>query len=422
MADAADSISVAEHLSRILADLTPQPPRPVPLADALGLVLAEDVAARVAVPGFDNSAMDGYAVHLADVAAASAQHPVVLQVVADLPAGSPDDPDLAPGQAARIMTGAAMPDAADCVVPVELTDAGLTSVTIRSAPAQRRNVRLVGSDVQVGDIALTAGRVLTSRDIAAAAAVGHSELPVHPRLRVAVISTGSELVTAGGSLARGQIHDSNSWLLAAAVAELGADPVRIATVPDDEDRLRAAFEQVAGTVDAIVTSGGVSVGAYDVVKALLSPLPTMCFGPVRMQPGKPQGFGRWLDGTPVFTLPGNPVSVFVSFETFVAPALRLLQGRTALSRPVLEGIADQGWRSPAGRAHFMPVVAVRAADGRLRVRPAARGGSGSHLVASLAGANAIAIVPEDVTEVQAGDQVAVSVVTEPHVTEPAPAD
>ena len=408
MVDVAPSISVGEHLSRILSDIAPLAPRSIPLGEALGLTLAEDVTALVAVPGFDNSAMDGYAVHHRDVAGATEASPVVLQVVADLPTGSHENPSFGAGQAARIMTGAAMPDAADYVVPVEDTDEGTTTVAIRDAPHGRIHVRLAGSDVRVGDPALSAGRVLTSRDIAAAAAVGRSELFAYPAIRVAVISTGSELVVPGENLARGQIYDSNSWLLAAAVAELGALPVRIAAVPDDEELLRATLERVAGTVDAIVTSGGVSVGAYDVVKAVLAPLPTMRFGPVRMQPGKPQGYGRWLDGTPIFTLPGNPVSVFVSFEAFVAPALRKLQGRANVTQPVFDGIASEGWRSPSGRAQYMPVAATREAGGTLRVRPAARGGSSSHLVASLSGANGIAIIPESVTEVHEGDRVAVT--------------
>jgi molybdopterin molybdotransferase len=273
---------------------------------------------------------------------------------------------------------------------------------------------------------LTAGRRLTSRDIAAAAAVGHRTLRVQPAPRIAVLSTGSELAQPGEPLTRGRIHDSNSFLLAAAVREAGCFPLRIGAVPDDEEALRAVFERYAGEVDAFITSGGVSVGAYDVVKAVLAPLPSMRFGPVRMQPGKPQGFGRWSDGTPIFALPGNPVSVFVSFEVFVRPALRRMQGLAELQRPAIEAVAVQGWRSPAGRRQYIPVAVVRdgalpddvlpdevprdaaqASGGGLRVRPAAQGGSASHLVASLAGADGLAIVAEDVTEVRAGDRLPV---------------
>lgn len=407
MADSIPSSSIDEHLERVLAEIHPLPARSVALGDALGRILATDVYALVDVPGFDNSAMDGYAVRYSDVALASDAAAIRLNVTADLPAGSGEDPALGSGDAARIMTGAPVPASADYIVPVEDTDGGTDTVSITAAPEGRSHVRRQGSDVRVGALVLSAGRVLSSRDLAAAAAVGHPRLRVYPQARVAVISTGSELVGAGESLARGQIYDSNSWLLAAAVAEMGAIPVRIPAVPDDEEELRATLERTAGTVDMIITSGGVSVGAYDVVKAVLAPLSSMWFGPVRMQPGKPQGFGRWPDGPPIFTLPGNPVSVFVSFEAFVAPALRVMQGSRDPLAPVEQGIAAEGWRCPPGRAQHMPARAVRRADGVLMVRPATTGGSGSHLVASLADANALAYVPESTTEVAPGDRVAV---------------
>jgi molybdopterin molybdotransferase len=211
----------------------------------------------------------------------------------------------------------------------------------------------------------------------------------------------------GGRLERGQIHDSNSLLLAAAVAECGGIPVQLGSVPDDEEALRSVFERHAPEVDAFVTSGGVSVGAHDVVKAVLAPL-GVWFGAVRMQPGRPQGFGQWRDGTPIFALPGNQVGVFVSFEEFVRPALLKLQGRRRLLRPPERASVAEGWRSPAERTQFMPVVAERHPDGTVTVRPASGGGSGSYLVASLAGANALAVVPESVTEVRAGEFVDVT--------------
>ncbi|MBB5633483.1 molybdopterin molybdotransferase [Cryobacterium mesophilum] len=408
------TISVAEHRARILAAVSSLPARTVPLALAQGRVLAADVVARVDVPGFENSAMDGYALRQADAAAATPDAPVTLQVVADLPAGSAEDPPLAVGDAARIMTGAPVPHDADCIVPVEDTDGGTVTVLIRRAPEPAAHIRHAGSDVRAGETVLPAGRMLGARDLAAASAVGVRELLVHPAPRVGVLSTGTELRPAGEPLARGQIHDSNSILLAAAVAECGGIPVQLGSVPDDEDALRATLEKHAGSVDAFVTSGGVSVGAYDVVKAVLAPL-GVWFGPVRMQPGKPQGFGDWPGrdrnaGTPIFALPGNPVSVFISFEEFVRPALLAMQGRTDVQREVVRGVASEQWRSPAGRAQYMPVVAERHSDGTFAVRPASGGGSGSYLVASLAGANAVAAVPEDVTMVQAGDLVDVTLV------------
>ncbi|HEU4808474.1 MAG TPA: gephyrin-like molybdotransferase Glp [Homoserinimonas sp.] len=401
------SISVDEHFSRVLGALEPLAPALTPLAQALGRTLAMDTVAQVDVPGFDNSAMDGYAVRRADVLAAGEDAPVTLQVVGDVAAGSASNPSILPGQAARIMTGAPLPDDADCVVPVEHTDAGTASVLISRAPEPSAHIRRVGTDIRLGELVLPAGRTLRATDLAAAAAAGLPGLVVHPAPRVGVLSTGDELRGPGESLARGQIHDSNSLLLAAAVTEAGGIPVQLGAIPDDNELLHQTFARHAADVDAFVTSGGVSVGAYDVVKAVLAPL-GVWFGPVRMQPGKPQGFGRWLDGTPIFTLPGNPVSVFVSFEAFVRPALLTLQGRLEVRRPLARATANIGWRSTQGRAQYMPAVVHETATG-LQVQPASSGGSGSYLVASLANANALAIIREDATEVLEGETVDVLV-------------
>lgn len=413
-AASAAGLGVGEHRDRILATIRPLPRVEVPLAQALHRTLAEDVLARVDVPGFDNSAMDGYALRRADASSATPEAPVELEVIADLPAGSAEDPRLGAGQAARIMTGAPLPADADCVVPIEDTDGGTGTVRIHRAPAAVAHIRRAGSDVFAGSVVLTAGRMLGARDLAAAAAVGARSLRVRPAPRVGVLSTGSELRAAGETLGRGQIHDSNSVLLAAAVTECGGVPVQLGAIPDDEDAFRETLERHAPDVDAFVTSGGVSVGAYDIVKAVLAPL-GVWFGPVRMQPGKPQGFGAWpssgeLEGTPIFALPGNPVSVFVSFEQFVRPALLAMQGRTVWRREVARAIASEGWRSPSAREQYMPAVLERHPDGAFTVRPATSGGSGSHLVASLAVANALAVVPESVVEVKAGDLVDVTLV------------
>jgi molybdopterin molybdotransferase len=231
---------------------------------------------------------------------------------------------------------------------------------------------------------------------------------VHRAPRIGILSTGSELVPAGTQLRRGQIPDSNSHLLAAAVAEAGGIPVRLGSVPDDDDALRHVLTEHAAEVDGFLLSGGASVGAYDVVKAVLAPLPTMLFSRVRMQPGKPQGFGRWTDGTPVFALPGNPVSSFVSFEVFVRPALQKMLGRRILHRPTQDAVVVAGWHSPAGRRQYMPVAfEPSGVGGVLQVRPATPGGSGSHLVTRLAGAEALAIIDQDTTDVREGDRVTV---------------
>lgn len=404
-------VSVAEHRLRALNAVRALTPVSQEISTALGRVLATEIVARENVPNFDNSAMDGYAVRRADTAGASSTHPVTLRVVADLPAGSGEDPGLAEGEVARIMTGAPVPADADSIVPVEDTDGGTDTVQIYATPAASAHIRPSGTDVAPGDLIVPAGKTLTSRDLAAAIAGGEHSLEVYPAPRVGVLSTGTELKVAGTPLERGHIHDSNSTLLAAAVTECGGIPVQLGSVPDDPEVLRRTLEEAVGRVDAFVTSGGVSVGAYDVVKEVLAPR-GIWFGPVRMQPGKPQGFGAWIDEagkeTPIFALPGNPVSVFVSFEAFVRPALLAMQGHTQLDRPVHRAVATEGWRCPTGRRQqYMPATVEQTESG-YTVRPASSGGSGSYLVASLARANALATVSEETTEVRTGDTVTVT--------------
>lgn len=411
-------ITVEDQLAHVLAGLEPLATETLPLTAALGRTLARDVLSTIDIPVFDNSAMDGYAVRHADVAHASPAHPVTLRVVADLPAGSPDDPPLAPGEAARIMTGAIVPADADAIVPVEHTDAcrtmgadpnpGTAHVTITTAPSPAAHIRRAGEDLRAGDVVLTAGSVLSPRHLSSAAAAGRPTLTVHRAPRVAVIATGSELVPPGQPLGRGQIPESNSTLLAALVTEAGGIVERAVTVRDDDDALRAELDAVvAAGVDLVVLSGGVSVGAYDVTKAVLAPLGTVDFVSVAMQPGKPQAFGRLPGGVLVFGLPGNPVSACVSFEVFVRPALSRLLGRTQLTRRMLTAQVSDGWRTPVGRAQYMPVVLDAGPAGApgLWARPATRGGSGSHLVGGLAAADGFAVVPADVAEVGQGDTV-----------------
>jgi molybdopterin molybdotransferase len=351
--------------------------------------------------------MDGYAVRAADVAEASAAAPVALRVVADLPAGSAERPVVAAGTAARIMTGAPVPAGADAVVPVEATDGGTTAVRVAAAAAVGAHLRRAGEDVAAGDVVLTAGTELGPAQVSAAASVGLGTLPVHRRPRVLVLSTGSELVEPGTDLRHGQIPDSNSYLLAALVRSARCEAVRLGAVPDDAAALRAVLDRFDdGEVDAVVSSGGVSMGAYDVVKEVLATQAGMEFVAVAMQPGRPQGLGRLPGGTPVLALPGNPVSAFVSFHVFVAPVLRALRGLPDVEAPSLLAVVADGWRTPPAREQYMPVTVEPAADGP-RVRRAARGGSGSHLVAGLARAQGLAVVPAEVEEVRPGDVVRV---------------
>lgn len=399
-------IPVHEHLERVLATVTPiGRVEWVQLSDAAGRTLAASVDALVDLPSFDNSAMDGYAVRRADVATAAPDAPVELDIVADLPAGTATDVSIGPGQAAHIMTGAPIPPGADAVVPIEQTDAALARVAIRRAPRPGHHIRIRGEDLHAGDRVLTAGMPLGARRIAAAAAAGLAELPVVALPRVAVVATGSELVEPGRPLGRGMIHDSNSLLLATLVTEAGCVVSERLRLADEPEAVRDWLDR-REPCDLVVFAGGVSVGAHDVVRHVLGELGSVGFATVAMQPGKPQAFGTLADGTPVFGLPGNPVSVAVSFEAFVRPALRRLQGRAELRHPAWRAVAVEGWRSPPGKRQYMPVVLGDGPDGPT-VRPATAGGSGSHLVGGLAVADGFAVVPEDVEQVAAGDTVGV---------------
>jgi molybdopterin molybdotransferase len=302
-----------------------------------------------------------------------------------------------------------VPDGADAVVPVEQTDGGLDVVRVVKAPVLGAHIRRMGEDALAGHVVLTAGILLGPAQVAAAASAGCDTVLVHLRPRVAVLSTGSELVSPGRTLRLGQIPDSNSYLLAAAVRAAGGEALRVGAVPDDAEALRSVLAELDGTVDAIVTSGGVSMGAYDVVKEVLAPEPGMEFVEVAMQPGKPQGLGRLAGGTPVFALPGNPVSAFVSFEVVVRPALLRMQGRAQIDRAAVTAVVTDGWRSPAGRTQYMPVrFEEQESSNEPRISRAGPGGSGSHLVATLAVAQGLAVVDVDVIEVKTGDRLRVT--------------
>jgi len=402
-------IPVEEHLGRCLAAVDVLPARELPLLDALDCVLAQDVHAEVAVPGFANSAMDGYAVRIEDVATATGQTPVTLPVAADVPAGPAQHRHLHAGTAIRVMTGAPVPDGTQAVVPVEWTDAGTQRVRVRRAPVEGQYLRRAGEDIEPGERVLAAGVRLTARRIAVAAAVGRPALLVHPRPRVAVLSTGSELVPPGDRLRYGQIYDSNGYALVAAARELGADATYLGFVGDHEDEVRTALRAACGQADLVITSGGVSAGAYDPVKAVLIDSGTMWFGRVAMQPGMPQGVGtHGPHHTPVLTLPGNPVSSMVSFEVFARPMLRRMLSEPEVSRTPVRAVAAVGWSSPAGKRQYVRAVLETTGDGGVgpdgvpRVRPV--GAQGSHLVADLAEATCLAVVPEHVTAVAAGDE------------------
>jgi molybdenum cofactor synthesis domain-containing protein len=405
--------TLEEHRDAILAAVTATEPVRLPLPDCLGLVLCEDVTSLVDLPGFDNSAMDGYAVRAADVATADPDvsgSVVRLPVVGEVAAGGVATRAVGPGEAVRIMTGAMMPDGADAIVKVEDTDGGTETVEVRAGAPPGTSVRPAGEDVRQGQVVLIAGTVIDPRRVALLAATGHGDALVRPRPRVAVVSTGAELVPPGERLRPGQIHESNSFMLEAAVVASGAVAVRQATVDDDAAAVLSAVAALAGDVDAIVTSGGVSMGAYDVVKESLRDHGVE-FVQVAMQPGKPQGFGLVGDRkVPLFALPGNPVSSYVSFEVFVRPALRRMMGRSPESRATLTARLEHALSSPPGRAQVARAVASHTEQG-WRADPV--WGQASHFVADLARANALVFIPADVTRVEVGEPVDIWLLDEP---------
>ncbi|WP_338748166.1 gephyrin-like molybdotransferase Glp [Janibacter alittae] len=397
-------LTVEEYLDELLGDLLDGAgaipgTQDVPLAQALGRVLAQPVHAVGDVPAFANSGMDGYAVRHDDLG----DPPVRLQVVADVAAGSGEDPRLEPGQCVRIMTGAPVPGCADTIVPVELTDAGTELVTITEAPERGRHVRGAGEDVSAGDVIADAGTTVTGRVLGSIAAAGTGTVTVRRRPVVAVAATGDELVAPGGSLQRGQIFESNGTHLAATLTELGAEVSSAVVLADDTDGFTRGLDALTDGADLVLLTGGVSVGAFDVSRIVLERSAGGTFRHVRMQPGKPQGWARW-NGVPVLAFPGNPVSTAISFEVFGRPVLDRLLGRRRPDGPTT-AVAATGWHSPAGRRQFVPVELTSDETGRLLATPTHRRGSASHMVTSLAGAHAMAIVPEDTDEVTAGDLV-----------------
>lgn len=493
-----DTLSVEAYVAEVLAALTPLPAVDTPLFAAHGLVLAQDVTAALPVPPWTNSAMDGYAVRARDTESAAPQAPVILPVAGDVPAGTAPAP-LVPGTAQRIMTGAMLPENADAVVKVEDTDQAPgphpppAEVGIRVAARPGLNVRQAGEDVGIGDSVLTAGTLMTATAVASLASVGLSAVRAFPRPRVAVVSTGAELVEPGQELPAGAIPDSNSLLLAGLVAEHGARLASVSRSVDTAESLATALIEAARGADLIVTSGGVSAGAFDPLVMLAEDdedgengengentadgTVRLRLSKVAMQPGKPQGHGvvRIEDGgthrqVPIITLPGNPVSVLVSFITVVAPALERLAGRDSVPGPLpgsgvrrphdalsMRARAAAAWRTPPGRRQHIPVRFVQAparasvedvegmedmensapgaaaesteraecaertestgstASPVLWVEPTHRLGSGSHLVASMAAAEALAVVGEEVAEVAVGDEVGLIALNRTHL-------
>jgi molybdopterin molybdotransferase len=388
-------MSADDALARILAGVPTQPVIETPLLDALGLVLAEDVTADRDVPPFRNSAMDGYAVRGEDVTSA----PVELRVVGEIAAGAFPDRAVGPGEAMRIMTGAPMPDGADTVVRVEDTDNASDVVTIAAATPKGIATRNAGEDLRKGDRILTDGTVLRPADIGLLASVGRARVRVRKRPRVAVFSTGDELVDLDAPLERGKIRDSNRYTLASALRATGVEPWVRGIVLDSPDALRAALRE--GTAaDAIVTSGGVSVGDHDHMKPVLSELGTIDFWAIAIRPGRPLAFGEIRDGdrrVPIFGLPGNTVSALVTFEIFVRPALLRMQGRADVTRPRVKARLLEAVDKP----DFLRVFARGIHDGNTgTVR--LTGPQGSGILRSMSLANCLIDLPVGPTRVEQG--------------------
>jgi molybdopterin molybdotransferase len=397
-------LTVEGARERVLAAVRPLAVVDVLVKDARGLVLAGDLAAPHPLPRFDNSAMDGYAVRGADTGEASKSSPIELELVGEVRAGEAGDLKVLPGAAARIFTGAPVPPGADAVVPVEETEETETTVIVRGATPIGRNVRPAGDDVAQGDLLVRAGTELGAGELALLASMGFSPLPVHAVPKVAVLVTGDELIPPEATPGPGQIRDSNSVALSSLVVEAGGEVVPFGPVPDDRGAVVDAFRRAGEVADLVVSSGGVAVGRYDFVKEVVEELGRIDLWKVAMQPGKPVVLGA-IGDTPFLGLPGNPVSIHVSFEQFVRPAIRRMRGCSSLLRPVVTARLTEAITKKPGRLHFIRVELSADEEGwRATPRP-----QGSHVQSSLVGVHGVARFELDQTRLEAGDAIAVEV-------------
>ena len=410
-------ISVEEAYERIMAHFQALGPEEVELLDSLHRVLAEDVYSDIDIPPFANSAMDGYAVRSQDVVGASVENPVVLRVIGNLAAGYTINVSLEQGTAVRIMTGAPLPEGSDAVVRFEDTSERLNAraekskdvVRVFQAVAPGENVRPAGEDVRSGELVLAKGTVIRPSEIGVLASLGRPRVRVVRRPRVAVLATGDELLAIEEPLRPGKIRNSNEYSVAALVLRYGGIPVRLGIARDNVDDLTAKIRDgISRGVDLFLTSAGVSVGDYDIVKEVLAAEGQMDFWQVRMKPGKPLAFG-FVRGVPLIGLPGNPVSSMVSFEQFVRPAILKMQGKTKLRKPTVEAILENDVPN-SGRRGFVRVMLARR-DGGWTARLTGEQGSG--VLTSMVRANGLAIIPETVEFVAAGERVQVQVLDWP---------
>lgn len=402
-----DGMRVMEdHRDYLLGLVEPLPYFGMSLLDAHGLTLCEDIRSETDLPAFDNSQMDGYAVRAEDIAAASQGEPLSLTVTGHVAAGDDGTEELAQGKAIKVMTGAPIPPGANAVVPLEFTDGGDEQVKIFEPVTAGEYVRLRGSDIHDGDQLMSRGQRLDARTIGLLAAAGIDKVLARPRPRVVVVSTGAELVDPGRPLERpGQIHDANSFMIAAAAKAEGCQVWRVQVASDEPEAVREAITDQLIRADLVITTGGVSKGDHDVVKQVMPSLGTCDFAEVAMQPGKPQGFGLiGEDRVPMIMLPGNPVSAYVSFQCFVRPVIRKLMGVEPLNHHPVRCVAGSVMRSARGKLQFGRAI-VREDNGRRLVDLV--GGHSSHLLGDLAACNALVLLGEDTEVVNAGERVMV---------------
>ena len=401
-------ISVEEALKTILEGIHPLDCENISITSALGCVIGEDVISGRTIPPLDNSAMDGYAVIAADTAFASKDKPVHLDVLEDVPAGSVATQPIRKGQAIRIMTGAPMPEGANAVVRVEDTEASGGKVRIFIAAAPGLDMREAGEDVKAGDLVISKGTVLRAAEIGMLAALGRSKAAVHRRPVVAIISTGDELVDVDETPGPGKIVNSNGYSLAALVLEAGGIPLQVGIARDNREDLLSKFK-MATQADIVVSSGGVSVGDYDLVKDIMAEIGSRIqFWRVAMRPGRPLAFGR-LEGKPLFGLPGNPVSSMVSFTQFIRPAILKMRGYRNIFRKTVRAEITEGYKKKQGLMYFLR-ARVEFRDGKHVA--ALTGEQGSGILKSMVLANGLIVLPEIVTSVKPGDLVNVQLLDE----------
>ena len=394
--------TVAEVRSDILGAVKPLDPVTAPLLDAWGCVLAEDARAPYDIPSFASSAMDGYAVRSEDVGEAG-QSGVLLKRVGSALIGKTPDGEVGPGETMWIATGAPVPPGADCIAPKEDVTAEPDSITVHKAFTAGQFVRPPGQDLKEGDVVVPAGKVLAGPELGNLSTAGFAEVKVYPRVRVCVVSTGDELIEPGSKPSFGQLPDGNGYTISGCLKELGISPVRPPIVPDDEELLREVFVSRAPDVDVFISSGGMSVGDLDVVRKVVEELGQIDAYKVAMQPGMPQAFGT-VEGRTYFGLPGNPVSVFVSFELFIRPALLKMMGRADLDRPVVEAAIDDEMEGLPDKTRYSRVFVYRK-DGQLRAR--STGPAASNLLGTVVKGNGLAVIPPSEVPVKAGERVRV---------------